>query len=663
VRFSTGSFAERLRNLPNRDLSIAVALLLALIFTNNVFHFSQYRINRVFDQTSEGMVVGRLGRSAADGIFSQRAELGMNFLEKDPPEVRGNYPDQIKYFEHPELIKTDGAEWAVYPSQLGLQGIVFALIDSIDPLPRRYRIGFYHFLSALMCAAAFMWVAYKIRDRFGFAAATGFVVPAMFEPMFSALAPNLYWAVGLWFVPMAIAMDIAGADSPRRKWCLIAATGAAVFVKSLCGYEFITTVIVAAMIGCLLNTRNDPLRNIIDMVWVAVSGVIGFALAILVHGAKLGFAVILDRAIDRTSGGGSAVDQGLNIGQFASVSSVIRTYLGANDYTQIRNFGLLLGALGVIAVIAFLDREYGWFLGEERRRLRTLAFAFLASLAAPLSWFILAKAHAYAHQPLDFILWHVPTVPLGGAMAALAVSQAVAARKEWSASFARSFLTLAIPTVIVVTVALVFVLDRRIDSKGTWVLQAHAHGTRLFADADIGVDLRMTDNWFTVEYACDRTSPSDVFLLRTTNAGAETNYDFRLVERSVTATATGKCYYAQAKSRSPFTRLEVAIQSGRRIEWHREIDFAVRDAFTPDALTDANWDHGLLRSTGKELLLKTDDFLPLSLHVGDILEFAASGQRKLAAVDFSGPYVRLQLEGASLTADDVKGAVKIVRQP
>ena len=113
--------------------------------------------------------------------------------------------------------------------------------------------------------------------------------------------------------------------------------------------------------------------------------------------------MILDRAIDRTSGGGSAaVDQGLNIGQFASISSVIRTYLGANDYTQIRNFGLLLGLLGVIAVAAFLDREYGWFLGEDRRKLRTLAFAWLASLAAPLSWFILAKAHAYAHQTARF---------------------------------------------------------------------------------------------------------------------------------------------------------------------------------------------------------------------------------------------------------------------
>ena len=265
MRFSAGSFGERLRNLPNRDVSIVVALLLALIFTNNVFHFSQYRINKVFDQTSEGLVVGRLARSASDGIFSERAELGVNLLESQPPEQRGNYDDQIRYFEHPELIKTEGALWGVYPSQFGLQGIFYALIDSIDPLPRRYRIGFYHFLSALICAAAFMWVAYKIRDRFGFAAATGFVIPVLFEPMFTALGPNLYWAVGLWFVPMAIAMDIAGAESRKRRWWLIVASGAAVFAKSLCGYEI----------------RHDRHRRCDD--WVPVEHARGQGLSVSEH--------------------------------------------------------------------------------------------------------------------------------------------------------------------------------------------------------------------------------------------------------------------------------------------------------------------------------------------------------------------------------------------
>jgi hypothetical protein len=223
---------------------------------------------------------------------------------------------------------------------------------------------------------------------------------------------------------------------------------------------------------------------------------------------------------------------------------------------------------------------------------------------------------------------------------------------------------LAIPALVLLTVALVLVLDRRIDGKGTWVLQAHTHGTPIFADPDIGVDLRMTETWFTVEYLCDRIAPSDVFRLRAINAGKETNYDFRLAENKVTAIANWKCYYARAKSRSPFTQLDVGLESERRMVWHREIITTMRDEFMLDGLTDVNWDHGLWRSTGNELLLKTQDFLPLSLHVGDVLEFASSGPRKIASFDFSLKiYARVVLEGAPLTAEDAKAPVKIVRQP
>ena len=419
-----------------------------------------------------------------------------------------------------------------------------------------------------------MWVASKIRERFGLAAATGFVVPVAFEPMFTALAPNLYWAVGLWFVPMAIAMDIAGAESRKRRWWLIVATGAAVFAKSLCGYEFVTTVIVAAMIGCLLNTRDDrgyPFQNIIDMVWVALAGVTGFVLAILVHGAKLGFAVILDRAIDRTSGGGSAVDQGLNIGQFASISSVIRTYLGANDYTQIRNFGLLLGLLGVIAVAAFLDREYGWFLGEDRRRLshaglRLARFARRAVVLVHSCQGACLCASAARFHPLACADRADRRRDGRSRTSARPSRRERTGRPRTSdlssrSQFRRSSCSLRPSSLS---------LDWRIEKSGTWVLEAHARGVPVFADKDIGVDLRMSDKWFTLDYACDRASPTDVFFIRAINGEADRSYEFHLWERAVSVPGDRNCYYAQAREGGPVSRLEFGLRRNRQIVWQRE---------------------------------------------------------------------------------------------
>jgi hypothetical protein len=548
-----------------------MAIVLALIFANNIFHFSQYRINKVFDRTSESMVVGRLARSAAEGIGARDAALGSSRNVKGDADSR-DYDEQLRYFEHPGLIAAEGAEWDPYLSQLGLQGIFYALIDAVNPLPRHYRISLYHFLSALICAGALMWIASMIGERFGRAAMLGFVISIGFEPMFTALAPNLYWMVGIWFVPMAFAMRIVEAgDRPCRR-LLIAAVGGAVFVKALCGYEFITTVIVAAMTGCLLNTKEERFYdNVVDMLRVFLASIAGFVLAVLVHGSKFTFASIIERALDRTTVAASSLEQGLILGQFASVASVLRTYFGANDYTQIRNFGAVFGLIGAIAVVAFFDQKYSWFLGPDRRRLRSLAIAYVVSFAAPLSWFVLAKGHAFVHPFLDFIIWYLPTMPIGGALVGLAISDIVTNRNEWRVSPARSFLSLSVPSAVVLLFALIAILDRNVDAKGAWILEAHVGGASIFADKDIGVDVRISENWFTVEYVCDRVSPADTFVIRAANGGSVVDYGFRLKDRAVFASAKGKCYYAQPKPPLARTRAEIGLESNRGSVWRREV--------------------------------------------------------------------------------------------
>jgi hypothetical protein len=563
------SFDRRLRDISNRDLCILLALVLALIYANNVFHFSQYRINKVFDRTSEGMIVGRLGRSAAEGIGAKGGTLGTN--KAPDKEDSRDYDAQVKYFETPALISTEKADWDSYDSQLGLQGIFYSLLDAVNPLPRSYRIGFYHFLSALTCTAVLMWVGAMIGARFGRPALLGFTVAIGFEPMFTALAPNLYWAVGLWFLPMALAMHLVNAGTPGRRRLLLMAIGGAVFVKALCGYEYITCVILAAATGCLLNTRDDAFYdNVADMMRVCVVGVVGFVLAMLLHGLETGFSTIMARALDRTTVSGASLDQGLILGRFASVASVLRTYFGANDYTQIRNFGVVLGLIGAIALVAFFEQRYSWFLGDDRKKLRSLAVAYLVSFAAPLSWFILAKGHAYVHPFLDFILWYLPTMPIGGAIVGVALGDIFANRRKWAHSIARSLVTLSIPLALVLLLAIVALLDRNVDAKGTWVLEAHARGTSVFADKDIGVDFRLGENWFTVEYVCRRVSPEDIFVIRASESEAAIDYDFRLKDRVVAALDTGKCYYAQPRRPGKLRRIEFGLTSDRRAVWHRE---------------------------------------------------------------------------------------------
>jgi len=147
------------------------------------------------------------------------------------------------------------------------------------------------------------------------------------------------------------------------------------------------------------------------------AGVAAFVVAVFAHAAKLGgFAVIADRAGARIAGDSASLQEQLIIGKFASFQTVIFRYLEGNDITLIKNFGIPLGLFVLVSVLALMDKRIIWYLGPDRRKLQILALAFLASLAAPLSWFVLAKAHSFVHPPIDFILWYLPTIPLGGAL-------------------------------------------------------------------------------------------------------------------------------------------------------------------------------------------------------------------------------------------------------
>jgi hypothetical protein len=203
-----------------------------------------------------------------------------------------------------------------------------------------------------------------------------------------------------------------------------------------------------------------------------------------------------------------------------------------------------------------------------------LALAFLASLAAPLSWFVLAKAHSFVHPPIDFILWYVPAIPLGGALLGVSLKQAIENRSAWAADIARSAITLAVPTVIVLTVAAIYLSDRLTQTERAWVLSAHAKGILLFESKDLGVEFRMADQWFTVQYDCSVATSIDGFFIRAYEGDARTDYDFKLRDKQIYA-KSNKCFYAQAKADRPYQRIEFGATSRRAVVWVREARISV----------------------------------------------------------------------------------------
>jgi hypothetical protein len=655
--------------MPSRFRPVHVAVIvwiaLSVIFWGNLFRFHPSMIDRVYDQTSEASVVGRLARASADGFF-ENTDLGVNIDPKAPSADLYNYQNQVRYFERPELIHSLGLDWSSYPSHFALQGFVFTAIDLIDPMPRSMRISFYHLLASLFTAGMLVWMAAILREKFGWPAFAGFLLPVAIEPMFFGLAPNLCWFAGSWLLPLPFGMLLADEDDSRRKRVLLALMFLAFLVRFLSGYEFTSTIILATAVGCMLTVKERPdlfrhvLRNASAVIAI---GVMAFIVAAMLHAAKQGgFTVFVQKAANRMIGDAGSLQEQLIFGKFEPIGAVIWLYLGGNYLTLIKNFGFVLAFIGMNAVLMLLDERFNWFYGAGRRKLQMLALAVLASFAAPLSWFVLGKGHSFDHLPFDLIMWYVPTIPLGFAMLALGVVSYGQYLAQKRGDALQTLLVVAIPVLLVAAAVVIRLVDKKIETAGTWVITEHANAAPIFENPSQGIEFRMTNEWFTLLYPCSSRPPERTFQIDAEQDGKSVNYDFEL-GRNLVLSSRGMCVAAQAKSDRPVTRIPFGeIFRGTRI-WQRDATISLPDTFTPEPLSNKDWDRGVSRSSGIEVLLADSDFGRLLIKKGDEVVISATDRRTIMSISSAGESRVLALNGAPIhPAEEEAPAFGIVRK-
>jgi hypothetical protein len=633
-------------------VAVITCIILTAIFWGNLLRFYPRFIDNVYDTTSEASVVGRLARAAADGIF-KNTDLGSNADREHPNTTADpdNYDKQVRYYEHPELIHSLGLTWAPYPSHFAMQGYVFAIIDLITPLPRSMRISFFHLLASLFTAAVLVWMAAILAEKFGWAAFLGFLFPVVLEPMFTAIAPNLCWFMGSWLLPIPLGMLLADEDNARHKVILLGLMFLAFVFRFLSGYEFTPTIILATAVGCIMTVKERPdvfahvFRNACLTVGV---GLAAFAVAVTMHAAKEdGFTIFLQKAASRTSGNLGPLDYQLVYGKFQPIGAVIWLYLGGNFITLIKSFGLLLTLLALYAVLILLDERFNWFYSEGRKKLQVLALATLASFTAPLSWFILGKGHSFDHLPFDLSMWYVPTIPLGFAMLATAIVSFTRYLALRRGDALQSFLVASIPVLIVGTAIAVRAVDKKTETAGTWVITEHANAVPIFESGSLGLEFRMSNDWFTVQYPCSARPPDRIFAIEAEQDGKPVDYSFEVVRNQVLASG-GKCVDAQPKTDRPVTRIKAGESGPQGVIWRRDVTISLPDTFKPEAVSNADWDRGVNRASGLQILVADSDFGQLLIKKGDEVQLSPTDRRIITAIGAAGISRVLTLDGAPI---------------
>lgn len=299
-----------------------------------------------------------------------------------------------------------------YVSQYGLQGRVFVFLS------RFIGVENMHLLCCLALALVFSAITFLIAQRYGPLLAGVFYLTFLLAPKVTNFARNLYWVEFTWFIPMAVGLFFLWKkENAGCRLLSYAAAFAALFIKSLCGYEYLSTIMVAlvmfplAELAVTLSGRQK--KEAARLFWgtfaLGIMALLGFAAALLIHawyrgGGDLWTGVIniyrqdvLRRTVGSLSLGlGGAAQASANV----SAWQVLCMYFHVPQQLVTGIDGNLFPFVCTVPLLIFC-------LDYRAKRLELLPLClYLLSFFAAVSWFVLAKDHSYVHVTLNLVLWY-----------------------------------------------------------------------------------------------------------------------------------------------------------------------------------------------------------------------------------------------------------------
>lgn len=312
-----------------------------------------------------------------------------------------------------DLVKK---ELTSYQSQYGLQGKVFRHIArhlNYDEAILTLRL-LCSIAMGMTGAAIIILLAFKYNKLFAGVFFTAFWL----SPWIVNFANNLYWVEFTWFIPMAVGIFCSlKVNDKRCRYTSYILTFVSIMIKSLCGYEYIS-VIMMATIGFLLvdfaeavftKEKDRAMLAFRTIIVIGIMALLGFAAAICIHAQIRGAGNLLEGikrifkedVLRRTSAKdlneiASVYWPSLN----ASIWDTFRKYFHFSTQIITGIDGNLFPLLCIIPICIF---------GADIKRKKVdieKASMYVISFLTSVSWFCLAKGHSFIHVNMNYVLWY-----------------------------------------------------------------------------------------------------------------------------------------------------------------------------------------------------------------------------------------------------------------
>lgn len=303
-----------------------------------------------------------------------------------------------------------------YHSQYGLQGKVFRHLarymnysDALQNL---------HLLCCMLTAIVFILISFLISIKYNKLLGGVFLVTYLLSPWIINFARNLYWVEFTWFVPVLVGLFCSWKINNRRcRLISYIAIFVAVLVKCLCGYEFISTILMGGisfvLIDWLVSLKHKDFEKsrllFRTLIVLGMSALFGFIIAIGIHASIRGQgdllvgvrSIIEQDVLRRTSCNDlNAFDKVYRDSLNASIWETLCKYFDFSTEVITGVPGNLFVLLSLIPVCVF-----AYECIEKKVDVQLLSM-YIVFFFASASWFCLAKAHSYIHTHMNFVLWY-----------------------------------------------------------------------------------------------------------------------------------------------------------------------------------------------------------------------------------------------------------------
>ncbi len=420
---------------------VVSTLLLFFGFYTNLWRVADQHWFDNHQKDTESHIMGRMVKSRQDGFFSSGGLNGwgtakITDAEWIPPTERT--PQYTAYLHNLTFEK-----FSTYNSQPGGQGMIFSLLDRLIPFSPQIKLQIFYVLTALLFAIALTFIIDWFYEAFGGWAAAFVLCSAALSQWLTVFGKNLWWSSWAFYLPMIAVLYFLKrhrvSDNRQYLWF-----GILIFISMsikcfINGYEYITTTLIMMVTPCIYYAILDKWsRN--QCMKLTLAAILGSGVAIFLSFIMLCFQI-------------GAVKGGFIDGiEHVIWSFGKRTYASPEDYPPVYAASLEAGTIGVVItymngvffdlnnylsntnpfvskhlfkvryyylIVLFMAVSALLFLrsnAEQRRHHIALICTTWFSILAPLSWFVIFKAHSYIHTHMSFLLWQMPFILFGFAL-------------------------------------------------------------------------------------------------------------------------------------------------------------------------------------------------------------------------------------------------------